>query len=136
MFLIGFPLLIIPLAIYNMVVFLTPGVAWTDQAGRLRMVSGQEWIITAGDMLIVFALVVLFVEIIKSTRTGMKSVIDHGLSTLVFIAALIEFLIVPQAATSVFAILLVICLVDVVGGYSITIRTAQRDYAVERAEPL
>ena len=30
MYLIGFPLLVIPFAIYNMIAFLTPGVGWTD----------------------------------------------------------------------------------------------------------
>ncbi len=136
MFLIGFPLLIVPLAIYNMIVFLTPGVAWADRVAAIRMVSGQEWVMTVGDLLIFLALVILFVEILKSTRAGMKSIVDHALSTLIFIAALIEFLVVRQAATSVFATLLVICLVDVIGGYTVTIRTAQRDYTVERVEPM
>ena len=30
MYLIGFPLLVIPFAIYNMIAFLTPGLNWTD----------------------------------------------------------------------------------------------------------
>ena len=30
MYLIGFPLLLIPFAIYNMIAFLMPGVSWTD----------------------------------------------------------------------------------------------------------
>lgn len=133
-FLVGFPLLIIPFAIYNMVAFLTPGVAWSDRVTSVHMLSGQDWTMTAGDLLIIVALVVLFVEIIKATRAGMKSVIDHGLSTLIFVAALVEFLVVRQAATSVFAILLAISLVDVIGGYSVSIRTAQRDYTVERLD--
>lgn len=135
MFLIGFPLLIIPVAIYNMIAFLLPGVNWSDRIISVRMVSDAEWTMTIGDALIFFALVILFVEILKSTRSGMKSVVDHGLSTLVFIGALIEFLLVRQAATSVFGVLVLIALFDVVGGYSVTIRTAQRDYTVERVEP-
>ena len=31
MYLIGFPLLVIPFAIYNMIAFLMPGLTWTDQ---------------------------------------------------------------------------------------------------------
>lgn len=135
MFLIGFPLLIIPVAIYNMIAFLLPGVSWSDRVMTIRMVSGAEWTMTVGDALVFFALIILFVEILKSTRSGMKSVVDHGLSTLVFIGALIEFLVVRQAATSVFGMLVLIALFDVVGGYSVTIRTAQRDYTVERVEP-
>lgn len=135
MFLIGFPLLIIPVAIYNMIAFLLPGVNWSDRVMTLRMVSDAEWTMTIGDALVFFALIILFVEILKSTRSGVKSVVDHGLSTLVFIGALIEFLVVRQAATSVFGMLVLIALFDVVGGYSVTIRTAQRDYTVERVEP-
>lgn len=134
LFLVGFPLLIVPLAIYNMIAFLTPGVAWTDRLATVPLVSGVAWTMTLGDGLIILALVVLFVEILKSTRSGVKSVVDHGLSTLVFIGALIELLVVKQAATSTFVLLVVICLFDVVGGYSVTIRTAQRDYTIERAE--
>lgn len=136
MFLIGFPLLIVPLAIYNMIAFLTPGVKWDDRLSSVRMVSGAEWTMTFGDVLIAMALFLLFVEILKATRTGNKSIVDHILSTIVFVAALVEFLLVPQAASSAFAILVLICLVDVIGGYSISIRTAQRDFSVERAEVL
>ena len=39
MFLIGFPLLIIPLAIYNIVAFLMP-VDWTTQVASIPMMSG------------------------------------------------------------------------------------------------
>ena len=31
MYLIGFPLLVIPFAIYNMIAFLMPSLTWTDQ---------------------------------------------------------------------------------------------------------
>ena len=43
---------------------------------------------------------------------------------------------VKQAATSTFLLLLVICIVDVVGGFSISIRAATRDYNVEGSTPL
>jgi len=134
-FLIGFPLLIIPFAVYNMIAFLLPGVSWTDRIATIHMLSGADWTMTIGDALLLLGLAILFIEILKATRSGVKSVIDHGLSTLVFIGALIEFLVVKQAASSIFGALVVIALFDVVGGYSVTIRTAQRDYTVERVEP-
>ena len=39
MYLLGFPLLLIPFAIYNMIAFLTPGVSWTAPVttGVLRL---------------------------------------------------------------------------------------------------
>lgn len=134
MFLIAFPLLIIPVAIYNMVAFLTPGVSWTAQVTSVRMVSGVEWSISASDILLTLSLVLLFFETLKAARVSARSLIDHMLSMLVFVGALIEFLLISQAATSTFALLVVVCLIDVVAGYSVSIRTAQRDFAVERVD--
>jgi hypothetical protein len=53
------------------------------------------------------------------------------MSTAVFIVALVEFLIVREAGTAVFLILTTICLIDVVAGYTVSIRTARRDIAFE-----
>ena len=40
---VGFPLLLIPLAIYNIIVFLMPGVSFTDPLVKLTLMSGAEW---------------------------------------------------------------------------------------------
>ncbi len=129
--LVNFPLFLISFAIYNMIVFLTPGVAWTDVLATVPMQSGATWTITMGDALLALSLVFLFFEVLKATRTSARSMFDHMLSTLVFIGALIEFLIVPQAATSVFAILLVMALIDMMAGWSVSMRAARRDLTVE-----
>ena len=71
----------------------------------------------------------------KSTRIGIRSVVDHGLSLVVFLAIMAEFLLVKQAATSTFFLLLVISLIDVMGGFAITLRSAQRDLTVEGTLP-
>ena len=76
----------------------------------------------------------LFVELIKSTRLSSRTIMDHLLSTVLFIIILIEFLLVKQAATATFFLLLVISFVDVVGGFSITIRTAQRDITIDGSD--
>jgi hypothetical protein len=129
--LVNFPLFLISFAIYNMIVFLTPGVSWGDVLLSVPMQSGATWVITLGDSLIALSLVFLFVEVLKATRTSVRSMFDHLLSTVIFIAALVEFLLVPQAATSVFAILLVMALVDVMAGWSVSLRAARRDLTVE-----
>jgi hypothetical protein len=133
---LGFPLLIIPIAIYNIFAFLIQADPsdWLKPLFTIHMMSGADWTVSAGELLIALALVLLFFEIVKATRHTQRSIIDHMLSTLVFIGALVEFLLVRQAGTSIFALLIVICLVDVVGGYSVSIRSATRDYTVERAD--
>jgi hypothetical protein len=135
----AFPLLLIPIAIYNIMAFLIQidPADWNKPVfSPIHMMSGADWTVTYSDMLIVLALILLFFEIIKATRHTRRSIIDHLLSTAVFVGALVEFLLVKQAGTSLFAIFIVVCLVDVVGGYSVSIRAASRDYTVERADAL
>lgn len=124
------PLTLVPLIVYNVVVFVlhagaadpwsTPLLAWT-------MPSAAVFSIDAGHGLIVAGIVLLFCEILKATRTGNASLADHMLSMAVFVAYLVEFLAVAAAAEAVFAVLTVLALVDVVAGFSITIRGARRD---------
>ena len=82
---------------------------------------------SAGDMLITLAILLLFGEMMKSTRIGIRTVVDHALSLILFLGMLVEFLLVKQAATATFFLLLVISFVDVLGGFAVTLRTAQRD---------
>jgi len=131
MFLVGFPLLLIPFAIYNIIVFLMPGVSWGGTITTVHMMSKAEWTMTASDLLIAFGVLLLFGEMLKSTRIGMRTVIDHGLSLILFLGMLVEFLLVPQASTSTFFLLLTLSFIDVLGGFAVTLRSAQRDLTVE-----
>ncbi len=128
---VAFPLLLIAFAIYNMVAFLLPGTSWTAAVFSLGMPSGVIWSISASDLLIAFALFLLFFEVLKAARNTARSIFDHVLSTLIFIGALVEFLLVPEAGTSTFAILLIIALVDVLGGWSVAVRTSRRDISID-----
>lgn len=129
--LFNIPLLIAPLAVYNFFAFgllgASVGDPWSVPIVTIEMISSARWTLTLGDVMIVAALVLLFVEILKATRTGVSSIVDHILSTLLFIIYLVEFLLVRETATSVFFILMVISLVDVIAGYSVTISGARRD---------
>lgn len=130
MYLVGFPLLLIPFAIYNIVAFLFR----TDMSAALftvHMMSGGDWSVSFSDLLLVLGILMLFVEILKSTRIGTRSIVDHMLSLVLLLAMLAEFMMVRSAATSTFFLLLIMSLVDVVAGFSITIRTATRDIAYD-----
>jgi hypothetical protein len=132
MFVLGFPLLLIPFAIYNMVAFLLPGVGWTQTVTTVHMMSGQDWVLTWEDVLLGFSILLLWIEIIKATRIGMRSIMDHVLSLLVFIAMLVEFLLVARAGTSTFFLLMLIALVDALAGFVVGARSTQRQIEVER----
>ncbi len=131
MFVLGFPLLLIPFAIYNMIAFLTPGVSWTTPVATFHMVSGQDWVLTWEDLLLAFTILLLAVEILKSTRMGMRSIVDHVLAMALFIGMLVEFLLVRQAGTSTFFLLTMIGLVDVLVGFIVSIRSSQRQIELQ-----
>lgn len=131
MFVLGFPLLLVPFAIYNMIAFLTPGVSWTSPVTTVHMMSGQDWVLTWEDLLLAFAIFLLWIEIIKSTRIGRRTVMDHILAMALFIVMLIEFLLVQHAGTSTFFLLMIIALVDTLGGFIIGMRSSQRQIEIE-----
>ena len=125
MFLVGFPLLIVSLALYNMVAFLIPPPAgWGTPLYTIRLLSGVNWPVTYSDAFIGFTLFLLFIEMAKAT--GAKSVVDHVLSFLVFAGAVAEFVLVSQAGNSTFAEFTAICFVDLIAGLAIRIRVSRQ----------
>lgn len=130
----AFPLMLVPFVLYNLAMvglFGQGGIAALDgEILSLSMLSGAVWTLSMGDLFILVALAVLFVEILKSTRHGSGSLINHMLSMLVFVAFLVEFLLLQGAATQIFFILMIITFIDVVGGFAVSIRTAGRDVSI------
>ena len=92
--------------------------------------SGGEFYLKVGDLFVIAGLVALFFEIIKAARLGAGTIVDHMLSTATFIVALVEFLLVPFCGTATFFFLMLMSLIDVVAGYSVSILAARRDYSV------
>jgi uncharacterized membrane protein YczE len=133
---LSIPLMLIPLVLYNALVFgiyeQPVGEIWSSGLFSLDMVSNATWTMTMGDLMITIGLIVLFVEILKSTRASTLSILDHVLSTAVFIGFLVEFVVVQKVAHSVFFILMMVSLIDVVAGFSVTIRSAMRDVSIDR----
>ena len=140
-----FPLLIIPVAIYNLIALPYGDGAAANAAVAnaapiidlmknpmltLPMISGVNWAITNGEMLILFTIGLLFLEILKSTSTGTATIINHGISMILFIVCLVEFLLLPNFATSVFFIITIMTLLDVLAGVVVTIVSARRDFGV------
>ena len=128
------PLLVIPFLLFNILGFTMFGgqpQGWAQQLFQVRMVSGTEWSLTWGDLMLVIGLICLFFEVLKSTNTGRSSLVEHMLSTALFIVFLVEFILAGVAASSVFFLLMAMSLVDVVAGFSISITGAGRDGTME-----
>lgn len=128
-----FPLLIFPLIIYNFVVL--TGVAG-DQPDAwmvvtifsVNMFSGDSWGVSFADVFMGLSLLLLFVEIVKATRTDAMSIINHGLSMLLCVVCIIEFIALKGFSNSVFFLLTMMTVLDVVAGFTITIVAAKRDF--------
>jgi hypothetical protein len=88
-------------------------------------------VLTWEDILIAFSIFLLLIEIIKSTRLGLRPVMDHILAIALFIAMLAEFLLVQKAGTSTFFLLTTIGLVDVLAGLVMSARKSRRQIEVE-----
>jgi hypothetical protein len=139
---VGFPLLLIPLAIYNIIVFLMPGVSFADPLVKLPLVSGAELPVTLSDVLLTLSILLLLAEVIKGARPGAKYLTDHLLSLIVFGAAAAEFVLWPKFGTSTYFLMTALALVDFLSG--LALRTRRRAVAVaavpapppKAAEPL
>lgn len=130
---VGFPLLLIPLAVYNIVVFLMHGVSFTDPLFSLTLPSGAAWPVTLSDILIALGMVLLLLEVIKGARPGAKYLMDHLLSLVVFGAAAAEFAMWPKFASSTYFLLVLLALVDFLSGVALRARRSLRYVTVEEA---
>ncbi|QHO73351.1 hypothetical protein ACH79_12500 [Bradyrhizobium sp. CCBAU 051011] len=128
---VGFPLLLIPLAIYNIIVFLMPEVSFTDPLVKVTLMSGAEWAVSLSDVLLTLSILLLLAEVIKGARPGAKYLTDHLLSLLVFGAAAAEFVLWPKFGTSTYFLMTALSLVDFLSG--LALRTRRRAVAVTPA---
>jgi hypothetical protein len=125
---VGFPLLLIPLAIYNIIVFLMPEVSFTDPLVKVTLMSGAEWAVSLSDVLLTLGILLLLAEVIKGARPGAKYLTDHLLSLIVFGAAAAEFVLWPKFGTSTYFLMTALSLVDFLSG--LALRTRRRAVAV------
>lgn len=128
------PLLVFPLILYNFIVLtgIAPkgGVdAWMHGAiFTVSMFSGDAWGVSFADVFMGLSLLLLFVEIVKSTRTDAMSIINHGLSMLLAVVCIIQFITTQGFSNSVFFMLTMMTILDVIAGFTVTIVAAKRDF--------
>jgi len=100
----------------------------------LTLPSGAEWAPTWGGVITLVGLITLYIEIFKSTRTSSISIVDHTLSTIVFVGFLVSWIVFPWTAgekgDSTFLLLTIMSFIDVIAGFTITIAAARRDFGL------
>jgi len=136
MSMVGFPLLLIPIAIYNIIAFLMPGVSFADRLFKTKLVSGAEWTVAFGDCLVALGVLMLLLEVVKVARPGRKYLTDHLLSLIVFGAAAAEFLMWSRFASSTYFLLTLLAMTDFLSGIALRAgRSAQVPAAVMASIP-
>jgi hypothetical protein len=131
------PLLLLPVLAYNLIALTGFGGGAGAFEGDARlggplfnvaMASGARWPISLGDLLIAVSLLVLFVELLKSTTSRRTVIVNHALSMVLFIVCLVQFLLLPAFGTSTFFLILLMVLLDVLAGFIVTIVASRRDF--------
>lgn len=126
----------VPLLAYLVVLYNILTLGWGEAVLNntllaTRLLSGGQFTLTFGDSLILLGILFLYIEIYKATRSSSAAVLDHILSTLLLIICVVEFLLLSVAGTAVFLILLLMVLLDLIAGFTVSISTARRDLALE-----
>jgi hypothetical protein len=132
MSMLGFPLLLIPLAIYNIIALLMRDVSYVEPLLTLTLMSGTEWPVTLSDVLLALGVVLLLLEVMKGSRPGGKYLTDHLLSLIVFGGAAAEFLLLPRFGTSTYFLLALLSLVDFLSGIALRARRGTAKLATAR----
>jgi hypothetical protein len=123
------PLLALVVIAYNIIVYLT-GFTMDSEMFSVPLVSGAVWTVKLGDVFLSAGLIMLFLELVNATRTGTSTIINHALSMLVLLVALVQFIVLPQFGTSVFFLIVLLNVLDVIAGFTVTITAARRDFSV------
>jgi len=122
MSMVGFPLLLIPLAIYNIIAFLMRDVSFAAPLFTVPLTSGTAWPVTLSDILLALGILLLLLEVIKGARPGAKYLTDHLLSLVVFAGAVAEFVMLPPFGTSTYFLLALLAMVDFLSGIALRAR--------------
>jgi hypothetical protein len=130
---VGFPLLLIPVALYNIIVFLMPSVSFGDALVKVPLVSGAEWSVTLTDVLLALGILLLLLEVIKGARPGAKYLMDHLLSLIIFGCAAAEFVMWPRFGTSTYFLLVLLALTDFLSGTALHVRRGRGAVAARRS---
>jgi hypothetical protein len=125
---IGFPLLLIPVAICNIIAFLMPDLALSGPIPLfpITLMSKDIWMVTLNDLLVALSILLLWLEVMRAARPAPKYFTDHFLSLLVFGAAATEFVMLPKFGNATFFLITLTAMVDFLAGISLRARRPRR----------
>ena len=124
------PLLALVVAAYTALALVAPG--WLESVlFSLPLLSGTTLLLRGNDLLLVISLVLLGIEISRATSSSSAAILNHVLSLVVFIVALVDFIVMPQLGNTTFFLILLMTLIDVITGFTVTITAARRNVSYD-----
>lgn len=98
----------------------------------LPLPSGVGLSVTLAELLILIAVFLGFFELLGSTSATTVAIISHGLQMIIFLIALLLFLLLPAFGSATFLIITMMTLINTIAGYSVSIMRARRDFSFDR----
>lgn len=121
------PLLIIPFALYNFLVF--AGIDFIDVPFLALLGTAS---LTGGGLIVLGAVVLLCIDIIKTALFARGSVTEQLLSIVLLVACSIQVVIWPAVRTEWYVLLLALQATDVVASLVVSLQANGKDVYVSR----
>lgn len=118
------PLLTVPVLIYVIAAAIGAGSRGADvfvremEGGSIQVTlpSDAVWWLSAGDLIVLLAVVLLFVELVRGTGASRYAILHHTAAVFLFLACFGLFLMADPFATTTWFLLMVLSALDIIGG--------------------
>lgn len=120
------------LAVVYLIVAAVYEAALKSNLFNITLPSGAAWAFGVNDLFLLVGLALLYLEILKSTRSGRGQIVEHIVSMIVFVGCLLMFLLVAKTGSTTFLLITAMSAIDVVAGFTVSIVSARRDLEIER----
>jgi hypothetical protein len=120
------------LAVVYLIVAAVYETALTTNLFTIALPSSATWVFSVHDLFLLVGLCLLYLEILKSTRSGRGQIVEHIVSMIVFVGCLLLFLLVRKTGSSTFLLITAMAAIDVIAGFTVSIVAARRDLEIER----
>ena len=97
----------------------------------IALPSGVNWQLTTGHLFVIFAVVALFFELLKSTNPSNLAVVENGVSLIVLLVFLLLFVLVRNFGTTEFFLMVFMAGLDTLVGFVVLVSTSRRTIDVE-----
>jgi hypothetical protein len=131
-----FPVLVYAAIAYALVAFTSAGgdvpAHLAQHLFSIKLASGAEWGLTVGQVLLVFATLCFFFELIKASEPTQAAIAEIGVATAASVIFVLLFVLHPKFGTTEFFLITVMSLLDMFAGFLFLVSESRRTVEIER----